>query len=349
MYTCVQSLLSETLRPGLMDALEADNPHQSLLAWEKRQKQKQQQKKKKKKNKKKQQQRGPSRASAKPSSSADSPMPPSDASDGSSMDDGENDNDDSDDDASNGEGSSFGPVYAATATPSALAHCKTLPNGVKVVDPKSAWSDADVEKMIELRAQGLTHRETAVSRTPSPPPFYFSIPRLSLSPSFPPLLPRTKKTFCLSPDSLTPPPQALLGRGQGAVENKYGRVVKEPQWKPLVAQLEAQYVAQRGQHRDVRRARISQTRFERMSTRLANAAAARIGIGTGYCGDDDSHDEEEEEEHTPHHRHHHDDADADDDDVELEDEGEDEDEEPAAKRPRVMSPDEADEDAADLE
>lgn len=33
MYTCVQALLHPTLRPGLLEALDADKPVKRLLAW----------------------------------------------------------------------------------------------------------------------------------------------------------------------------------------------------------------------------------------------------------------------------------------------------------------------------
>lgn len=42
-----------------------------------------------------------------------------------------------------------------------------------------------------------------------------------------------------------------LNRGQGAVENKYGRVVKEAAWKPYVAQCAARFVKVRRAKRKV--------------------------------------------------------------------------------------------------
>ncbi|KAJ4424902.1 hypothetical protein N0V82_000405 [Gnomoniopsis sp. IMI 355080] len=72
--------------------------------------------------------------------------------------------------------------------------------------PKMPWTEADICQLIELRAQGLTHMETA----------------------------------------------ARLDRGQGAVENKYGRVVKEAAWKPYVAECAARFMKVRRGKRKLR-------------------------------------------------------------------------------------------------
>lgn len=97
----------------------------------------------------------------------------------------EDDNDDDSDDEDEQEVSSYVPVAR-------LAEAKGR-STLAVKESKMPWTDADIRHMIELRAQGFTHLETAVRlhhSSPSPP-----------SPFLPPLLldfsPPSSATTCL--------------------------------------------------------------------------------------------------------------------------------------------------------
>lgn len=154
--------------------------------------------------------------------------------------DDENDNEDEDEDdndhdiGESSSSSSFMPdASAATPRPTVIPTSAVAPLAIK--EPKTAWSDTDIRRMIELRAQGFTHEATAVSASSTKQNFTFA---------------SYSDLTCLLPPPF-PTKQANLGRGKGAVENKYGRVLKEEEWQPYVAQCDARFgrVRRRGKRR----------------------------------------------------------------------------------------------------
>lgn len=85
-------------------------------------------------------------------------------------------------------------------TPSSTGS-KTIP----AKNAKAKWDDDEIRRMVELKVSGLSHREVAVS-----------------------FLPYSSRVFDII---LNQRFQEKLGRGQGSVENKYGRMMQMDYWK----------------------------------------------------------------------------------------------------------------------